>query len=275
MTVFETSCYYKKEGKIIGAEVKIYNENGDTIDRILVTDANGLEQLEDKLNNLDSTYIDKGELVSALRDNVFDGTEVTINANTFDGHDSSYYAPYEHDHQGQFASKQHASTTPSTYGAGTSTEYGHVRVRDDLTARNPNISEALSSHQGYELNNRLATIETSQSTLAEQYYRNSLRIKIGRWSDGQGEEGTRIQVNEGSGDGIYAKIYCDKPDYAVYDKEVILVLNGIPYSRKTDENGKTGKLQINLSKGTYLLTAFRGGYDGVHATSDQKIIQVL
>ena len=275
MTVFETSCYYKKEGKIIGAEVKIYNENGDTIDRILVTDANGLEQLEEKLNNLDSTYIDKDELVSALRDNVFDGTEVTINANTFDGHDSSYYAPYEHDHQGQFASKQHASTTPSTYGAGTSTEYGHVRVRDDLTARNPNISEALSSHQGYELNNRLTTIETSQSTLAEQYYRNSLRIKIGRWSDDAGEDGTRIQVNEGSGNGIYGKLYCDKPDYSIAGRDIVLVINGVPYIRETDDTGKTGKLTINLSKGNYLLTAFARGEDGVYPASDTKIVQVL
>lgn len=275
MTVFETSCYYKKEGKIIGAEVKIYNENGDTIDRILVTDANGLEQLEEKLDDLDGNYIDKNELISALRDNVFDGTEVTVNANTFDGHDSSYYAPYEHNHNGQFAPNQHASTTASTYGAGTSTEYGHVRVRDDLNARNPNVSEALSSHQGYELNSRLTALETDHDTLEEQYYRNSLRIKIGRWSDNAGEDGTKIQVNEGSGNGIYAKIYCDKPDYDVSDKEVILVLNGVPYTRKTDENGKTGKLQINLNKGTYLLTAFRGGYGGVYATSDQKIIQVL
>ena len=51
MTDFETSCYYKDGKKIIGAEVRIYNDEGNTIDRILITDAHGLEELETKLSN--------------------------------------------------------------------------------------------------------------------------------------------------------------------------------------------------------------------------------
>lgn len=275
MTDFETSCYYKDGKKIIGAEVRIYNDEGNTIDRILITDAHGLEELETKLDTLDDTYIDKRELITALTDNVLDSEDIDLNAKTFDGHDSSYYATSEHNHSGQFAPTQHESTISTQYGAGTAEQYGHVKVRDDLNARNLNISEALSSHQGYILNDRLSGLETRSSRLETAYYRNSMRIKIGRWSDNQGEDGTRIQVAEGSGNGIYAKIYCDKPDYSLADRDVVLVINGIPYVRTTDNNGKTDKLTINLNKGNYLLTAFTRGDNDVYPANDTKLIQVL
>lgn len=275
MTDFETSCYYKDGKKIIGAEVRIYNDEGNTIDRILITDAHGLEELETKLDTLDDTYIDKSELVTALTDNVIDSEDINLNAKTFDGHDSSYYATAEHQHSGQFAPTQHQSTISTQYGAGTGEQYGHVKVRDDLNARNLNISEALSSHQGFVLNDRLNTLETSSSRLENAYYRNSMRIKIGRWNQQDGEDGTRIQVNEGSGNGIYAKIYCDKPDYSLDGRDVVLVINGVPYVRTTDNTGKTGKLTINLNKGIYLLNAFTRGDEFVYPASDTKIIQVL
>lgn len=275
MSEFETSVYYKKDKDIIGAEVRIINKTGDTIDRILITDATGLDELVEKLDNLDGNYVDNNELKTALNENIIDDEQIQVNATLFDGHSSDYYALAEHNHSGQFSPYQHPSTTASTYGAGTQDQYGHVKVRDDLNARNLNISEALSSHQGYELNNRLTTLETSSSELAEAYYNNSMRIKVGRWSDGQGENGTKIQVSEGSGNGIYAQLYCDKPGYDLSNREVVFVLNNVPYVRTTDANGKTGKLTINLNKGNYLLSVFRGGYDGVNPVSDQKIIQVL
>lgn len=275
MTDFEVSCYYKKDKKIIGAEVKVYNEDEDVIDRILITDAHGLEELESKLDNLDDTYVDKNELITALKDNVFGDDTIDVNAKTFDGHDSSYYALAEHNHNNQFAPNQHQSNISTTYGAGTGEQYGHVKVRDDLNARNLNISEALSSHQGYVINDRLTTVETTANNIAEAYYRNSMKIKIGRWSDNQGEDGTRIQVQQGSGNGIYAKLYCDKPGYDLNERDVVLVVNGIPYIRTTDNTGKTSKLTINLSKGRYLLTAFVRGMDGVYPATDIKIIEVL
>ena len=275
MSEFETSVYYKKDKDIIGAEVRIINKTGDTIDRILITDATGLDELVEKLDNLDGNYVDNSELKTALNENIIDDEQIQVNATLFDGHNSEYYALAEHNHSGQFAPYTHQSTTAATYGAGTQDQYGHVKVRDDLNARNLNISEALSSHQGYELNNRLTTVETSNSELAEAYYNNSLRIKVGRWSDSQGEDGTRIQVNEGSGNGIYAHLYCDKPDYDLSNREIIFVLNNIPYVRTTEADGKTGKLTINLNKGNYILSVFCRGTDGVNPASDQKIIQVL
>ncbi|MBO6274667.1 MAG: hypothetical protein J6M91_03880 [Methanobrevibacter sp.] len=125
------------------------------------------------------------------------------------------------------------------------------------------------------INAAIASLKSSADNLAQQYYKNSLRIKIGRSSDGAGEDGTRIQLNEGSGDGIYAKIYCDMPGFALSGKDVVLVINTVPYIHTTDSTGKTDKRTINLGKGNYIITAFMRGYDGVYPASDQKILQVL
>ena len=150
-----------------------------------------------------------------------------------------------------------------------------VKTRNNLTATDFVSGEALAAYQGALLNQRVSSIENSQSDLEEKYYRNSMRIKVGRYSDGQGEDGTKIELAEGSGNGIYAKLYCDKPGYNYADKDVVLVINGVPYTRTTDSTGKTGKLTINLSRGTYLLTAFIRGYDGVYPANDTKIIKVI
>ena len=101
-----------------------------------------------------------------------------------------------------------------------------------------------------------------------------MRIKIGRWSDNAGENGTKIEVNYKS-DGIYAKLYCDKSDFNYTDKEVVLVINGIPYIRKINENGKSERLGIQLERGTYVLTAFISGYEGLNPATDMKIIKVI
>ena len=122
--------------------------------------------------------------------------------------------------------------------------------------------------------NAISTLQSDIEDLAEKYYRNSLRIKIGRWSDNQGEDGTKIVLQQGSGDGIYAKLYCDKSDFSLNGRDVVIVLNGVPYIHTTGTTGKTDKRTINLDAGTYLLTAFIRGYDTLYPASDQKIIIV-
>lgn len=123
--------------------------------------------------------------------------------------------------------------------------------------------------------NSINSLKDNTDDLTEIVHKHSLRIVIGRWSDGEGEESATIDIVQNSGNGIYAKLFCDDPNYSVANKTIILVLNGNHYTRTTDGNGKTSKLDINLDAGSYLLTAFRGGYGGVYATSDQKIINVL
>ena len=64
------------------------------------------------------------------------------------------------------------------------------------------------------------------------------------------------------------------PGFALSGKDVVLVINTVPYIHTTDSTGKTDKRTINLGKGNYIITAFMRGYDGLNQASDQKIIIV-
>lgn len=256
------------EGHIIGADVNFYDDSGNIVHRVVICEEQQLQELSDKVDNLDTSYVKPDELISIL-ENTAENT--VINATKLNDLNSGSFALRDHTHN-NFAEKDHASSS-NNYGLGDSSKYGHVKTRNNLTATSFISGEALSAYQGALLNNRVSNLENSQSDLSEKYYRNSMRIKMGRWSDSQGEDSARIQL--GQGDGVYAKLYCDKPDYNFANKEVVLVINNIPYTRTTDNNGKTGKLNINLSSGTYLVNAFIRGYDSVNPASDMKIIEVI
>ena len=88
-----------------------------------------------------------------------------------------------------------------------------------------------------------------------------MRIKIGRWSDNTGENETKIEVNYKS-DGIYAKLYCDKSDFNYTDKEIILVINGVPYIRKINENGKSKKIRNSVREELTFSQHLLEGYEG-------------
>ena len=142
-----------------------------------------------------------------------------------------------------------------------------------------------------EINTKLSSKSDTSHTHDDRYYteteinnqindlkstiiKNSMRIRIGRWSDGEGENGTRIEVVYQS-DGIYAQLSCDKTDFNYNNRTVVLFLNGVPYERTTDSTGKTSKLSINLEPGSYTLNAFVMGLEGLNPASDAKIINVV
>lgn len=266
----ESEVYYKdNNGEVIGANVLIYNDTEDIVEKIVIVEDKCFQNLKDKIDNLNSVYLSKEDLIEILANTKED---VAINATTLSNLKISDVALREHTHT-EYAPKYHVGTTEK-YGLGSTNEYGHCKTRDNLTARAYVKGEALSAYQGQLLNNRLSTIESSSSQLQEAYTKNSMRIKIGRWSDNAGENGTKIEVNYKS-DGIYAKLYCDKSDFNYTDKEVVLVINGIPYIRKINENGKSERLGILLERGTYVLTAFIRGYEGLNPATDMKIIKVI
>lgn len=268
---FETNVTSRDdEGHIIGADVNFYDDSGNRVHRVVICEEQQLQDLIDAIEHLDTRYVKPEELTTILANTAED---TVINATKLNDLNSASFALRDHNHN-QYCEKNHASTA-NTYGLGDASKYGHVKTRNNLTASNFISGEALSAFQGKLLNDRLASVEASSSDLAEKYYNNSLRVKVGRWSDGAGEDGTKIEVVEGSGNGIYAKIYCDKPGYDISNRKVILAINGVPYERTTDSNGKTSKLSINLSKGVYLISAFRGGYDGVNYSFTQKIVEVI
>ena len=266
----ETEVYYKDNNDdIIGANVLVYNDTDDIVEKILIVEEQCFQNLRDRITSLDSTYLSRDDLITILENTKED---VTINATKLNNLNSGDFALREHTHTGDYCPKNHASNNES-YGLGSTSQYGHCKVRNDVEAQRFVNGEALSAYQGQQLANRIATVEATASKLSEKYIKNSMRIKIGRYSDGAGEDGTKIEVNYKQ-DGIYARIYCDKDDYSYGNRDVILVLNGVPYVRTTDTNGKTERLAINLNKGTYILTAFIRGADGLNPASEDKIIIV-
>lgn len=269
---FETNVTSRDdEGHIIGADVNFYDDSGNRVHQVVICEEQQLQDLVDAIEELDTRYVRPDELNNILANAAED---TVINATKLNDLNSASFALRNHSHDSKYCGKYHASTA-NEYGVGNQSEYGHVKTRNNLTAPNFIGGEALAAYQGTLLNQRLASVESSSGELAEKYYRNSLRIKIGRWSDNQGEDGTKIQILHGSGNGIYAKLYCDKPGFKVNNRDLILVINGVPYVRTTDNNGKSEKLTIKLDKGTYLMSAFSMGYDGVNSSFTQKIVEVL
>lgn len=266
----ETEVYYKDKNEgIIGANVLVYNDTDDVVEKIVIVEEQCLQNLREKIGGLDSAYLSKEDLITILENTKED---VTINATKLNNLDSGDFALREHSHTGDYCPKNHAANN-ELYGLGSTEQYGHCKVRNDTSAQRYVNGEALSAYQGQQLASRIATVEATSSKLSEAYVKNSMRIKIGRWKDNQGEDGTKIELDYKQ-DGIYARIYCDKDDYNYSNREVILVLNGVPYIRTTDTNGKTERLAINLNKGTYILTAFIRGADGLNPASEDKIIIV-
>ena len=122
-----------------------------------------------------------------------------------------------------------------------------------------------------ELDAKITALNNTISTLSKAYLKNSLIIKIGRASDGEGEDGTKIEVNTGN-NGIYAQLYCDDSSYSLKNRTIAFLINGVTYERVTDSTGKSATLNINLDAGNYLLTAFIATEDGMNPTFVSKRI---
>lgn len=71
---------------------------------------------------------------------------------------SDIYDHYYLWHNGNFPKNHRSSTTD--YGTGTTTQYGHVLLRNNLTTSSYVAGEALSAYQGYLLNQKIAGINT-------------------------------------------------------------------------------------------------------------------
>lgn len=151
----------------LGAEVRIYNEEGDTIDTILITTESQYRQLAEQIENMDNTYIDMNELTALLSNT--ENNQLNINATTLDGLNSSDFAKLNHNeqHQGVFAPVAHASTN-NKYGLATGSNYGHVKTIDNLTTASNVSGEALSAYQGNILNTAINNLKKSLTTWTKQ-----------------------------------------------------------------------------------------------------------
>lgn len=219
---FETKIYsYSADEKIIGAEVVVYSEDGDKIDSIIVTDETRLQQLEEALEVIDETYVQYTSLNSIL-ENLDESTP--INATKLNGYQGDQFVLNSQLDNKSFKPKPHAAPT-NEYGIGNAANFGHVKIRDNLTSDTYISGEALSAHQGKVLDDKI-TAATESNII------NSLHILIGRYEDKAGEYGTRIIAQRGV-NGVYARIFCDDPDFDASKVILYLDINGVSYEFKS------------------------------------------
>ena len=159
MTDFKVRCYHEdSEGNVIGAEVVIYS-GGDVIDEIVLVDKTKINELSEKLNQLDTTYVDNGELKEVLTNS---NENNMINATLLNGLASDKFLKKDDRNSYQFSPGPHASNS-TLYGAGTKEEYGHVKIVDNLNHDTYHDGEALSAKQGYMLDDKIDVLQDSLS----------------------------------------------------------------------------------------------------------------
>ena len=66
MVDYKTRIFYETETGMMGAEVKLYSEEGENIDNIVITSESKLKEIAEKVLEMDDTYIDRNELTTIL-----------------------------------------------------------------------------------------------------------------------------------------------------------------------------------------------------------------
>lgn len=250
------------------AGITITVTDGTEISEFTVSDATRLNTLIADLEKFDNKYVSYSQLIDVLLNN---HSEVTINATTLNGMASDKYAKTDDLKKYSTVPTDHSSIT-TTYGVGDKSEYGHLKITDDL---NTNSSDTALSAKGAK------TLNDTVSTLSSNAQKNSLRIFLGRNRTDHGEQGTTLNIHKG--EIIYAHVVCDIPNYDYTKLTVVFYINGVAYTRKVGSDGKTlnaggtafGGLTINLeNKDGYFVTAFVRGNDQLNTASDNKLLNV-
>jgi len=263
MTEFKVRCYKTNStGDSIGAEIVIY-DGDDKIDTITLTDQTAIDEINSRLDNMDSNYIDTAELKDILKNS---SKNNVINATLLNGLASDKFLKTDQIGNYTFNPKKHTTNT-AEYGLGDKSNYGHVKTIDNLNSETFRNGEALSSHQGYELNERVNQLEQESA-------KNNVHIFISRKSDGAGETGTQIVVGYNTGNGLVARVESDDPNFDISNRTVRFLINGNIYDRTTDVAGKTSPVTINLERGNYLVTVLMSGYEGKNPINEQKFLIV-
>ena len=155
MVYYKTRVFCEKDGEnvgAVGADVIIYDDAGDVVDTILVTSKSTYNNLVEQLEGIDEKYVDKDELLTLLQNT--QGDIIQINATTLNGLSADNYAQVNHNHEGVYAPKSHASTT-NEMGLGNSNNYGHVKTINNVSRENYVDGEALAATQGKALSDRI------------------------------------------------------------------------------------------------------------------------
>ena len=167
MVNYKTRVFWEPDTNSVGADIIIYSDSGDVIDTILVTTESTYQELAEKVENIDNTYIDTDELHETLL-NVTNALE--INATKFQGLSPSDFAPVNHQHT-NYAPVHHSSITDN-YGPGTSELYGHNKIINNLNSSEYKSGEALSAYQGNVLNQLIQNLDSKVAGENIKYFDN-------------------------------------------------------------------------------------------------------
>lgn len=107
MTKFETQIYKKEQADIIGAQVTVSSDNGQSIDSIQITNKTQFDELKSKLEVLDETYVQfaesslmAGKSIDEILENSLEKAE--INATKLGGIQSDGYSKTNHTHDERY-----------------------------------------------------------------------------------------------------------------------------------------------------------------------------
>ena len=173
---FVTRVFHENDNQVIGCEVIIYDNYNEVIDTICITDQTTLKKYIDNWDGISQYYILRGDvelpedlqaLVDAgqptLQDILENSTgSTTINATTLDGSDASDFASVDHTHGSAYCITKHDSSNQD-YGISTKDLYGHCKIADRLTDSTYTEATALSSHQGYVLNESITALQSKNT----------------------------------------------------------------------------------------------------------------
>lgn len=170
---FKTRIFHENNNQVIGAEVIIYDDDQNVIDTIEITDKTTLDKIKKDWEEVSNYYVLRGDVtlpdeIQALVDagqptlqSVLANPDnsTTINATSLNGtYTKDDFALKEHTHGDTYCVTKHDSSNKD-YGVSTKDLYGHCKIADRLTDATVLDATALSSHQGYVLNQKITQLQ--------------------------------------------------------------------------------------------------------------------
>ena len=160
MVDITTRIINQDNDKTMTAEIFLYNEEGDKIESIQITNETEFNQLVERLNELDEKYVENEELETILT-NI--NNQKSINATTLNNLQSDKFAKAD-------VVSQHINTNASE------NTYGHVKTINNVTSPAHVAGEALSAYQGKLLQDLITNLTNGLTTWTQVYYGNNLNV---------------------------------------------------------------------------------------------------
>lgn len=243
------------DGDIVSADVLLYNEKGDVVKKVCIIESEVLKELQDTISNYESAYISLNDLKTILRNS---SEDTVINATKIAGLSSDEIA-LKSEIPLEFDPISHESIT-TKYGAGTTSKYGHVKTRNDLSAVTFSNGEALSAYQGKILNDKIRSLQESDDKFNDFLNLNALQIIAARYRPDYGVDGLGEQILSlipAYNHGVVFKVISNDDSINLEGKQVVVHIEGLSnmYALRVHANNNgeyfTDVLNINLKKGNY------------------------